>query len=127
MICGTKSRTLWLSLAVLSLLSLPLSSEETYEITEAELTELETILSEQSATIEQQRNTLQALQTTISEQRSTLTALSETTETQETTISELKRSLTAYETEARKATFRVGAIGVGAGAVAGLLVALVAF
>ena len=106
---------------------MPLSSEETYEITEAELTELETILSEQSATIEQQRDTLQALQTTISEQRGTLTALSETTETQETTISELKKSLTAYESEARRATFRVGVIGVGAGAVSGFLVALVAF
>jgi chromosome segregation ATPase len=121
-------------LAVL-LLSLPLysqdaGSEDTYEITEAELTELETILSEQATTIETQRETLTELQQTIRNQRDTLTTLSTTIETQQTTISALEQSFSEYEREARRVMIRNTAIGftigVGAGAgIAGLLMAVI--
>ena len=108
------------------MLSFPLYSDETYEITEAELAELETILSEQATTIETQRETLTELQTTIERQRDTLTTLSETTETQETIISALKRSFSEYEAGALRRTFRTAGvsaiIGIIAGGIAGGLI-----
>jgi uncharacterized coiled-coil protein SlyX len=108
-------------LAALLLLSLPLFSEDVYEITETELTELERILSEQETTISEQAETLTQLQTTIGKQRDTLTTLSTTIETQQRTIGELQISYDVSETEARRAKIRVGIVSFSIGGALGII------
>ena len=126
--CGRRYVTRSLSLALLLSLSLPLYSDEAvYEITESELTELETTLTRQAETIETQRETLTRLQSTISEQQTTLTRLSTIIETQHETIAQLSTSFDEYASAARASEIRTaliaGGIGVGIGA-AGVIAAL---
>ena len=133
--CGVKSKTSLLGLALLLLLSQALYSEpsykgpdlptEWYPIHETELTELETTLNEQSETIEQQSERLTALSTTIERQRSRLNALNKIIERQQTTIGELETSLDEYESEATARRIKVGAISFGVGLAAGGIGALV--
>ena len=113
------------------LVSLPISvfAEAVYEITESELTELETTLTEQATTIETQAATLTRLQSTISEQATTLTRLSTTIDRQANTIETLSTSFDEYESAARASEIRTaliaGAIGIGvgaAGAIAAILI-----
>jgi len=126
--CGRKLKRLLLTLVFLSLpLSGFLSAEAVYEITESELTELETTLTRQADTIETQRATLTELQRTINEQRGALVQLSTTIETQETTINALRTSFGAYETEARRATFRSVVVAAAAGILIGGVVGVAAF
>lgn len=83
-------------LLLLALFSLSLGTlwaEETYEITESELSELETILTEQRTTLERQ-----------AAQLATLRML---TERQETTISELATSFNEYESETEQTIARL--------------------
>jgi uncharacterized coiled-coil protein SlyX len=89
---------------------------QVYEITEDELTELETALTRQAETIEK-------LQTTISEQGATLTRLSTTIERQATTlhrqnetIETLGQSFNEYERAGLYARISAGVIGAGVGA-----------
>ena len=131
--CGTKSRHFSRGLAaLLSLLLLALSpisgyAEAVYEITESELHELETTLSEQASTIEAQRQTLTRLRSTIDEQAETLTRLSTTIDRQASTIAQLSTSFDEYASAARASEIRTaliaGGIGVGIGA-AGVVAAL---
>lgn len=107
------------------MLSVPLFSQDVYEITEAELTELETILSEQENIIDQQRETLTGLRMTIDRQGQTLITLSNTIEQQETRISELGTSFNEFETEARRTMIRNTAIGFGVGTVSGYLMRVI--
>lgn len=114
MICGKRlSRTL----LVLSLLLLPLSpifsDDEGFLITEAELSELETILNRQATTIEE-------LQRRLSEQETRLQRLLRITERQvdllsqqATTISELGNSFSEYETEVQQNQLRTIATSSG--------------
>ncbi len=90
-------------------------SQNYYQITEAELTELETTLTRQADTIEslqtqltRQSETLDRLSGTIDEQQSLLSA-------QWTTIDELRESFSEYEREASRATIRAGGIGFAVG------------
>ena len=123
--CGRRYVTRSLSLALLLSLSLPLYSDEAvYEITESELTELETTLTRQAETIETQRETLTRLQSTISEQQTTLTRLSQTIERQATTINELETSFNEYESAARARTIRAYGIGGGIGVAVGIIATL---
>jgi septal ring factor EnvC (AmiA/AmiB activator) len=133
--CGIKSKRGLLLSAVVLLLSSPLYSEDVYEITESELTELEQILTEQEATIAEQATSLTELQQTIARQatsletlsatiatqRDTLTMLSGTIDGQATTIDALRTSYAASVNAGRRAVFRVGAIsfvvGIPTGAV----------
>ncbi|MCH8517482.1 MAG: hypothetical protein LAT68_14245 [Cyclobacteriaceae bacterium] len=103
-------------MALLLSLSVPLYSEAVYEITESELTELETTLTEQ-------RTTIARLQTTLDEQHATLSRLSTTIERQQsllsqqwTAIDELRTSFEEYESAARWSAIRAGVIGAGVGA-----------
>lgn len=95
-------------------------SQNYYQITEAELAELETTLTRQADTIEslqtqltRQSEMLGSLSSTIDEQQSLLSA-------QWATIDELRESFAEYESEAMRATIRAGGIGF---AVGGLTVA----
>jgi len=105
--CGIKSKAGWAISVLLLALSSPIYSDADYEITEAELTELETILTEQSETIEQQRMRLMTLSTTI--------------EKQQQTIDELQKSFGEYESAEMARQLRTATIsfsvGVGVGAV----------
>lgn len=105
--CGVRSKVYLVISVLLLALSLPIYSDADYEINKAELNELETILTEQSETIGQQRIRLMTLSTTI--------------EQQQQTIDELKKSLTEYESaetgrQLRTATVSFS-VGVGVGAV----------
>jgi uncharacterized coiled-coil protein SlyX len=83
--CGTRSKVGWLLLAALLLWFSPICWAEDYDgpelpegwypISETELTELETILTEQGQTISQQEMTLTRLSETIERQRTTIDAL----------------------------------------------------
>ena len=126
--CGTKSKT---CLALSALLLLPLapiySDGEVYEITAEELTRLETTLTQQSETIETQRQTLTRLRSTIDEQAETLTRLSTTIDRQASTIAQLSTSFDEYEREARARTIRAalygGIGGLAVGAIGALILA----
>lgn len=116
---GVRSKAMFLLFLVALLLSPPfLSAEEVYEITESELQALETTLSEQNETLSEQRTTLEAQATTIEKLESTIETQKKTTET-------LRTSFDEYESEAGRQRIRAyvtgGAIGVGVGAVAALL------
>ena len=113
-----------LSLALLLLLASAYGgfSETYYSISESELIELETILTQQETTIERQRQTLNELLMRIDNQHETLTTLSQTIERQATSIDALGTSFSEYETAARWATIRAGGIGALVG---GLTVALI--
>lgn len=133
--CLTKSKTGLLILAVALLLSWPLYSEDVYEITGSELTELESILTAQETTIAEQATSLTGLQRTIARQATSLETLSETIATQRDTLTRLSNTIdgqamtidalrTSYDASVsagRKAIFRVGAIsfvvGIPTGAV----------
>jgi len=106
-----------LLLFLVFLLSLPrlCLADEVYEITEAELTELETILSRQSETIEMQKNELNELSIE-------LDGLSNTISQQQTTISELETYLQQSESEAMAQQIRTGAISFGAGVIVSIVV-----
>jgi len=127
--CGVKLNRI---LSALALLCLPLSvsfSEDAYEITESELTELERILTEQEATIAEQATSLTELQQTIARQatsletlsatiatqRDTLTMLSGTIDRHATTIDALRTSYAASVNAGRRAVFRVGAVSFAVG------------
>jgi len=111
-----------LSLSLLALSPISVFAEAVYEITESELTELETKLTEQATTIE-------TLQTTLSRQRTTIERLSGTLERQASTIAQLSTSFDEYADAARASEIRTaliaGAIGIGvgaAGAIAAILI-----
>ena len=119
--CGVKSRQCLLISALLLLPLAPIYSDgEVYEITESELTQLETTLTQQSKTIDELRSTLTTQATTIS-------ALSDSLTTQQTTIETLRTSLAAYESEARARTIRAalygGIGGLAVGAIGALILA----
>ena len=97
-------------------------SQNYYQISEAELIELETILSQQETTIERQATTLTELLARIDTQHETLTTLSQTIERQATSIDALDQSFSEYETAVRWATIRAGGVGALVG---GLTVALI--
>jgi uncharacterized coiled-coil protein SlyX len=75
---GRSSATFWLSLVLLSFSSGSLSADEPrwFQISETELTELETILTRQAETIARQETTLTRLSETIDRQATTINALS---------------------------------------------------
>ena len=125
--CGKRLNRTLLALA---LLLLPLSGlysdaiwpaeEPAYTITESELTELETILTRQKATIESlqqwltiSRSTIDELQTRLNRQHETLTALSV--------------SFSEYERAVRLATIRNVTISVTVGAAVGLITGILLF
>lgn len=128
--CGQRSKLRWLGLAALLLLSWPAYSAESYTVTAEELTELETIIEQQSKTISEQRQTLTQLQQIIQRQDSTLTRLQKITLTQASTIDGLGTSLDAYESEGRRAIvdayLTAGGVGFAAGAVAVVVVFVLA-
>ena len=107
------------------MLSVPLYSEDVYEITESELTELELILTEQRTTIDEQAETLTTLYETIDRQANSLTTLQATIETQGRTMSELQTSFDAYEIEARRRTFKVGIVSFAVGGIVGIIGGLI--
>ena len=129
--CWTKSRqssrglAAVLSLSLLVSLPISVSAEEAYEITAEELTRLETTLTQQSETIETQRQTLTRLRSTIDEQGETLTRLSTTIETQHETIAQLSTSFEEYEREARNRTIRAALYGGIGGLAGGAICALI--
>lgn len=109
MICGKRSK-IFLALLVLFLLPLLASySGEVYEITEEELTMLETTLTEQRETLKNQAETLKA-------QERTMQKLNSRIETQQTIIATLSKSFSEYERERRIKTISVG-IASGAGGI----------
>ena len=107
MTCGIKSKVCLFGLVLLLLAVSPLASEAGYEITEAELTELETILTTQASKI--------------NEQQRLLTELNQIIETQANSINALEQSLTEYERAVTARSIRIGVIsfgvGVGVGAI----------
>ena len=116
--CGRRYVIGSLSLALLLSLSPPLYSDEAvYEITESELTELETTLTRQAETIEMLQTTLDAQQTTIETLESVLRRQSET-------INELQTSFDEYESAARARTIRAYGIGGGIGVAVGIIATL---
>jgi chromosome segregation ATPase len=111
--------------SLLFCLSSPLFSDVTYQITEAELSELETILERQAATIERQEKTLIQLGDTISRQDATLSLLSTTIERQRTTINALETSFNEYAIATRRRIWTTAAISVGVGFIVGVVVVTV--
>ena len=117
--CGTRLKRRSLGLGLLLLVSPLLYSGETvYEITESELSELETTLTRQSETISELRSTLRT-------QGATISALSDSLTTQQTTIETLRTSLIEYEREARNRTIRAALYGGIGGFVVGAIGALI--
>ena len=120
--CGIKSNVL-LCVLVLALLLLPVSlpADGYYRITDAELTELEGILTTQGEAINQLENTLTMQRDTLTLLTDSLQTATDTLQMQETTINALETSLTQYESEVRVRLWTTSAIsfgiGVGVGAV----------
>ena len=120
--CGVKSKACWLLLVVFLLSSLPLYSvdvgEKLYQITESELTELETILTRQALTINQ-------LSMRLGEQQTEITNLSETLNRQQTTIERQRTSFDEYVNAEGRSRIRLGvgagAAGLGVGVVIGVV------
>ena len=118
--CGTRLKRRSLGLGLLLLVSPLLYSGEVYEITESELSELETTLTRQSETIDE-------LQITLKTQATTISALNDSLSRQSETIETLRTSLIEYEREARKRTIRAalygGIGGLAVGAIGALILA----
>lgn len=118
MICGKRLK-IFLVLSVLFFLPLLASySGEVYEITEEELTRLETTLTEQRKTLQEQAETLKA-------QERTMQRLNSRIETQQTIITTLSKSFSEYENAQKRKTISVGiASGAGGIVLGGLTVLL---
>ena len=120
MTCGRRSRRGWVPLACLLLLFSALSwgveydgpdlPEGWYPIHETELSALETTLTEQAQTLEQQRTTLTRLYGTI--------------ERQQMTIERLSKSFETFERDARRRVIKWTIGGVAAGTIIGFAVGL---
>ncbi len=112
------SKRFLVALLLALLLSPPLSSEAVYEITETELTALESILSRQEQTIAQLKEEL-TLSDSISQQ------LQNTLQTQETTIEMLRTSSQEYERAVLRSSLVWGSVGFIAGMITHGIIGLI--
>lgn len=112
------SKRFLVALLLALLLSPPLSSEAVYEITETELTALESILSRQEQTIAQLKEEL-TLSDSISQQ------LQNTLQTQETTIEMLRTSSQEYERAVLRSSLAWGSVGLIAGMITHGIIGLI--
>jgi hypothetical protein len=134
---GKKLNRLLLALVLLLCLSLPMYSEDVYEITEAELTELENTLKTQEKEIEtlktltgNQASWLTELRQLTTNQASWLTELQILTDRQLTVLIEqensilaLKESFSEYENAVLKNRIKTAVLFFIAGSVAGFIAA----
>lgn len=96
-----------------------------FEISEEELTELETTLERQENRLQQQERTLSELSNIIETQQSVLQRQSNLIGTLETTIEQLDQSFSAYEREVRFGRIMTIAGSAGAGFTLGVLSAFI--
>lgn len=124
--CGRRLKAGWLLLVLSLSASWPLYSvdvgEKLYQITESELTELETILTTQARTISE-------LQSVLMQQEMTIDELQSLHETQATRLRQLSISFDEYVNAERRNRLRlgisVGAVTLGVGFVGGLIVGII--
>jgi len=130
--CGLKSKTLWLALAVLLLLpcysfsSVTLTDEEAIQLNQElenskkELNGLREKLSEQKTQLSEAKNELTQAKNELSNAKDSLTKSQKELEGQKDTLKQLRQSLKEQQREARWKKVKAFCIGLAVGAVGGI-------
>jgi septal ring factor EnvC (AmiA/AmiB activator) len=110
--CGTRSRLFWLLLAVLLSLSFSVNAEKMYQISETELTALETNISELEKELKKQEELTLQLQKELSEVKSWLSSSEKARLEAESSLTTASLSFDEYERDVQKIMMQDKILGV---------------